>query len=382
MGCFSLYATKNLHLRQGDLITTTDDAAADPLRSRRTRACGFATRMRCRPQQRLTDLQAAIGPSTRPSRRDDQIRSETRCASLKACARRGIRVRWCRRAGTCGTIHVRVDAEPGGKREPAISPARNGDPLLLPAPHARVRLLPGHPRSQTTMSSRSGPRPRSSGFRCTTLSTWTSIGSSAVLREVVDCSISRSLGGGMGGSHARGSGRSATSGSPRSAEWTSIARPPSPPWSGPDPTDVGRSIAAADAGVAAMPVIATPRLGQGDPPPGETLVEKPIAPTVEEAQRLSTWPWHTTVCRWSDTSSDPNPVTVSIWSASSISRSRSRIHASRPIHDPAPEDVVADDDSRCRLGPSDRRRRGHRASIRWRGHPHGSTPTPPCTPAL
>jgi dTDP-4-amino-4,6-dideoxygalactose transaminase len=61
VGCFSLYATKNLHCGEGGLVTTTDDAVADRLRVLRNQG------MRVRYQYempgynwRLTDLQAAI----------------------------------------------------------------------------------------------------------------------------------------------------------------------------------------------------------------------------------------------------------------------------------------------------------------------------------
>jgi len=61
VGCFSLYATKNLQCGEGGLITTTDDALADRLRLLRNQG------MRVRYQYeeaghnwRLTDLQAAI----------------------------------------------------------------------------------------------------------------------------------------------------------------------------------------------------------------------------------------------------------------------------------------------------------------------------------
>ncbi len=61
VGCFSLYATKNLQCGEGGLITTTDDAVADRLRVLRNQG------MRVRYQYempgynwRLTDLQAAI----------------------------------------------------------------------------------------------------------------------------------------------------------------------------------------------------------------------------------------------------------------------------------------------------------------------------------
>ena len=61
IGCFSLYATKNLQCGEGGLITTSDDAIADRLRLLRNQG------MRARYQYemaghnwRLTDLQAAI----------------------------------------------------------------------------------------------------------------------------------------------------------------------------------------------------------------------------------------------------------------------------------------------------------------------------------
>jgi perosamine synthetase len=61
IGCFSLYATKNLQCGEGGLITTSDDALADRLRLLRNQG------MRVRYQYelpghnwRLTDLQAAI----------------------------------------------------------------------------------------------------------------------------------------------------------------------------------------------------------------------------------------------------------------------------------------------------------------------------------
>jgi dTDP-4-amino-4,6-dideoxygalactose transaminase len=61
VGCFSLYATKNLHSGEGGLVTTSDDAVADRLRLLRNQG------MRARYQYevaghnwRLTDLQAAI----------------------------------------------------------------------------------------------------------------------------------------------------------------------------------------------------------------------------------------------------------------------------------------------------------------------------------
>lgn len=61
VGCFSLYATKNMHCGEGGLITTSDDALADRLRVLRNQG------MRARYQYempgynwRLTDLQAAI----------------------------------------------------------------------------------------------------------------------------------------------------------------------------------------------------------------------------------------------------------------------------------------------------------------------------------
>ncbi|MFC4109047.1 DegT/DnrJ/EryC1/StrS family aminotransferase [Micromonospora zhanjiangensis] len=61
VGCFSLYATKNLQCGEGGLITTADDAVADRLRLLRNQG------MRVRYQYevpghnwRLTDLQAAI----------------------------------------------------------------------------------------------------------------------------------------------------------------------------------------------------------------------------------------------------------------------------------------------------------------------------------
>jgi dTDP-4-amino-4,6-dideoxygalactose transaminase len=61
VGTFSLYATKNMHCGEGGLITTSDDAIADPLRLLRNQG------MRVRYQYeaaghnwRLTDLQAAV----------------------------------------------------------------------------------------------------------------------------------------------------------------------------------------------------------------------------------------------------------------------------------------------------------------------------------
>ena len=62
VGCFSLYATKNVTTGEGGIITTNDEALADRLRILRNQG------MRARYQYemaghnyRMTDLQAAIG---------------------------------------------------------------------------------------------------------------------------------------------------------------------------------------------------------------------------------------------------------------------------------------------------------------------------------
>lgn len=82
VGCFSLYATKNITTGEGGLVTTNDDAIADELRVLRNQG------MRARYQYemagnnfRLTDLQAAVGlPQVR--RIDEIVEARQRNAAL------------------------------------------------------------------------------------------------------------------------------------------------------------------------------------------------------------------------------------------------------------------------------------------------------------
>jgi perosamine synthetase len=90
VGCFSLYATKNMHCGEGGLVTTTDDAVADRLRVLRNQG------MRARYQYempgynwRLTDLQAAIAvpqldrlAATTKTRAENALRLTTGLADL------------------------------------------------------------------------------------------------------------------------------------------------------------------------------------------------------------------------------------------------------------------------------------------------------------
>ena len=118
VGCFSLYATKNLHCGEGGLITTTDDAVADRLRILRNQG------MRVRYQYempghnwRLTDLQAAIAvPQLDRLAATTKIRSENALRLTEGLrAVPGIRVPLVPpgRKHVWHQYTVRVDAEPG-----------------------------------------------------------------------------------------------------------------------------------------------------------------------------------------------------------------------------------------------------------------------------
>lgn len=85
VGCFSLYATKNLQCGEGGLVTTTDDAVADRLRLLRNQG------MRVRYQYeapghnwRLTDLQAAIAVPQVARLADTTARRAANAARLTA----------------------------------------------------------------------------------------------------------------------------------------------------------------------------------------------------------------------------------------------------------------------------------------------------------
>jgi dTDP-4-amino-4,6-dideoxygalactose transaminase/acetyltransferase-like isoleucine patch superfamily enzyme len=61
VGCFSLYATKNMHSGEGGIVTTTDDAVADRLRLLRNQGMRVRYMYEAAGHNwRLTDLQAAI----------------------------------------------------------------------------------------------------------------------------------------------------------------------------------------------------------------------------------------------------------------------------------------------------------------------------------
>ncbi|GAA1041303.1 hypothetical protein GCM10009557_64710 [Virgisporangium ochraceum] len=61
VGCFSLYATKNMHSGEGGLVTTTDDAVADRLRLLRNQGMRVRYMYEAAGHNwRMTDLQAAI----------------------------------------------------------------------------------------------------------------------------------------------------------------------------------------------------------------------------------------------------------------------------------------------------------------------------------
>src|SRR5688572_29297970 len=82
VGCFSLYATKNMHCGEGGLITTSYDALADRLRLLRNQG------MRIRYQYevpghnwRLTDLQAALAV---PQMDTLDVTADTRAANAAA----------------------------------------------------------------------------------------------------------------------------------------------------------------------------------------------------------------------------------------------------------------------------------------------------------
>src|SRR3989440_12802977 len=82
LGCFSLYATKNLPTGEGGLVTTDDDAVADRLRLLRNH--GMRDRYEYEVlgyNYRLTDLQAAIA-LPQLDRFDDMVRARRRNAAV------------------------------------------------------------------------------------------------------------------------------------------------------------------------------------------------------------------------------------------------------------------------------------------------------------
>ena len=82
IGCFSLYATKNLTTGEGGLVTTDDDAVADRLRLLRNH--GMRDRYEYEVlgyNYRLTDLQAAIA-LPQLDRFDDMVRARRRNAAV------------------------------------------------------------------------------------------------------------------------------------------------------------------------------------------------------------------------------------------------------------------------------------------------------------
>lgn len=103
VGCFSLYATKNMHCGEGGLITTSDDAVADRLRLLRNQG------MRIRYQYeapghnwRLTDLQAAIAV---PQMDTLDATADARAANAAALS-----------AGLAGVAGLVTPAVPAGRR--------------------------------------------------------------------------------------------------------------------------------------------------------------------------------------------------------------------------------------------------------------------------
>ena len=103
IGCFSLYATKNITTAEGGVITTDDDALADKLRVLRNQG------MRARYQYevaghnyRMTDLHAAVGIPQLAKL--DQLTAARQANAKASRARRASRSRrCCRAASTCGT---------------------------------------------------------------------------------------------------------------------------------------------------------------------------------------------------------------------------------------------------------------------------------------
>lgn len=119
IGCFSLYATKNLTSGEGGLITTSDDAIADRLRILRNQG------MRQRYQYemvgnnfRLTDLQAAVCVAQLPHYGEIVAARQTNAARLNA----GLETVSGLQTPTQldGRLHVwhqyTVLVEPGGRR--------------------------------------------------------------------------------------------------------------------------------------------------------------------------------------------------------------------------------------------------------------------------
>lgn len=83
VGCFSLYATKNLTTGEGGVLTTDDDSHADRLRLLRNQ--GMRTRYEYEMaghNYRLTDLQAALGVAQLPHLRATTERRQANAAFL------------------------------------------------------------------------------------------------------------------------------------------------------------------------------------------------------------------------------------------------------------------------------------------------------------
>ena len=154
VGCFSLYATKNLNTGEGGVVTTNDDAIADRLRLLRNQG------MRQRYQYevaghnyRLTNLAAAVGLPQLARLERDHARRQANAVALRAGLAdvKGLRLPpepepdgpTCTTSSRSGSPTTRRSR---GTSSSTGSPARLRMRHLLPQGRVRLRLLPDHPR--------------------------------------------------------------------------------------------------------------------------------------------------------------------------------------------------------------------------------------------
>ena len=181
VGCFSLYATKNLTTGEGGVVTTNDAALADRLRVLRNQG------MRERYQYemaghnyRLTNLAAAVGLPQLARLEEVNTAAQQECRRSSCGAGERARSGVAERAGTGqhprvspvhGPCHRRSARQQGGVRRRAHR-ARSGMRHLLPDVSSSTTTATGAIRGWSPIGSRmpNGQLPRSSRSPCIRIS--------------------------------------------------------------------------------------------------------------------------------------------------------------------------------------------------------------------